>query len=74
MKCFGGLLKTISHESSSTKCEMKFCIYVPNVGEKVPVIYYLAGLTCNEEVGMIKSGILQYAAQHKMAIVAPDTR
>ena len=56
---------------------MKFCIFLPpqaleNI--KVPVIYYLAGLTCNEELAMIKSGVQNYASKKGIAIVTPDTR
>lgn len=39
----------------------------------VPVIYYLAGLTCNEELMLIKSGAERIAASRGVAIVCPDT-
>lgn len=40
---------------------------------KIPVVYYLAGLTCNEELMLIKSGAQRIAAARGLAIVCPDT-
>ena len=39
----------------------------------MPVLYYLAGLTCTEETFMIKAGAQRLAAEHGLALVAPDT-
>ena len=54
---------------------MKFSVYVPPQVERhrLPVLYYLAGLTCNEETFMIKSGAQRLAAQLGLVLVAPDT-
>jgi len=38
----------------------------------VPVLYYLAGLTCTEETFMIKAGAQRVAAELGMMLVAPD--
>ena len=78
VKCFGGSVKQYSHESLVNKCTMQFCVYLPPVvaaaaHSTVPVVYYLAGLTCNEEVGMIKGGMQRMAAAQGLAIVTPDT-
>lgn len=76
VKSFDGWVKQFSHESTVNKCTMKFCVYLPPNSEetKVPVLYYLAGLTCNEELAMIKSGIQRMAAEKGIAIICPDTR
>ena len=39
----------------------------------MPVLYWLSGLTCNDENFMVKSGVQQYAEQYNIAIVCPDT-
>ena len=51
-------------------------VYVPPVatkGSKVPVLYYLAGLTCTEDVGAQKGGFLRDASEQGVALVFPDT-
>ena len=54
---------------------MAFSVYVPphEVGAKLPVVFYLSGLTCNEEVFAIKAGAQRVAAELGLVIVAPDT-
>ncbi|GAF62943.1 S-formylglutathione hydrolase [Psychrobacter sp. JCM 18903] len=55
---------------------MQFAIYLPpqmGSGTKVPVLYWLSGLTCTDENVMQKSGIQRIAAELGIAIVAPDT-
>lgn len=42
-------------------------------GNPVPVLYYLAGLTCNEDTGAHKGGFIRDAAAEAIAIVFPDT-
>jgi S-formylglutathione hydrolase len=50
-------------------------VYLPPQAQqaKVPALVYLAGLTCTEETFMTKAGAQQYAAQHGIALIAPDT-
>lgn len=74
-KSFGGFQKIYEHKSDVTKCSMKFAIYLPPQAEhsKVPVLYWLSGLTCNEQNFIVKSGAQRYAAEHGVIIVAPDT-
>ncbi|GAA6173824.1 S-formylglutathione hydrolase [Colwellia sp. KU-HH00111] len=75
-KCFGGWHKQYSHQSHSLNCTMRFAIYLPpqvSTGQKVPVLYWLSGLTCTDENFMQKAGALNVAAQLGLAIVAPDT-
>ncbi len=54
---------------------MRFSIYRPPqaANGKVPVLYYLAGLTCNEETFMIKAGAQRLAADLGIMLVACDT-
>jgi len=54
---------------------MKFSVFVPPQASQgpVPVLFYLAGLTCNEETFMIKGGAQRLAAELGMLLVAPDT-
>jgi S-formylglutathione hydrolase len=54
---------------------MNFSVYLPPAAEDatVPVLYWLSGLTCTDENFVSKAGAQQYAAQHGVAIVAPDT-
>ncbi|UZE94547.1 S-formylglutathione hydrolase [Alkalimarinus alittae] len=75
-KTFGGWHKQYSHVSSSLNCTMRFAIYLPpqaSSGEKVPVLYWLSGLTCTDENFMQKAGAHRIAAELGIAIVAPDT-
>uniref|UniRef100_A0A2A4YSE5 S-formylglutathione hydrolase n=1 Tax=OCS116 cluster bacterium TaxID=2030921 RepID=A0A2A4YSE5_9PROT len=75
-KCFGGWLKRYSHQSTSLNCEMKFSIFLPpqvNDGGKVPVLYWLSGLTCTDENFMQKAGAQRMAAELGMALVVCDT-
>ncbi len=54
---------------------MRFSVYVPPQAEQreVPVLYYLAGLTCTEETFMIKAGAQRVAAELGLMLVSPDT-
>lgn len=75
-KSFGGLQKIFSHESKILKCPMKFAIYLPPQAEdnnKLPVLYWLSGLTCDETNFIQKAGAQRYAAEHGIIIVCPDT-
>lgn len=74
-RCFWGLQQRFAHHSQVLGCEMNFSVYLPpQVGErKVPILYWLSGLTCSDENFVIKAGAQRYAAEHGIAIVAPDT-
>lgn len=74
-KSFGGWLKRYKHESLSVKSDMTFAIYLPPQAEtqKVPVLYWLSGLTCNDENFTQKAGAFRKAAELGLAIVCPDT-
>ena len=74
-RCFNGTVGFYKHEAASTSCSMKFSVFTPPQAQsgRVPVLYYLAGLTCTEETFMIKAGAQRVAAQLGIALVAPDT-
>ncbi len=73
--CFGGWQEVYQHQSEILQCAMNFAIYLPphEQGEKLPVLYWLSGLTCNEQNFITKANAQKYAAAHKVIIVAPDT-
>ncbi|MCW8194733.1 S-formylglutathione hydrolase [Proteobacteria bacterium 005FR1] len=74
-KCFGGRQLRFQHHSQTLSCDMVFSVYLPPDAEsnKVPVLYWLSGLTCNDQNFVQKAGAQRYAAEHGVAIVAPDT-
>ncbi|KAL9601147.1 MAG: hypothetical protein Q9219_002746 [cf. Caloplaca sp. 3 TL-2023] len=75
---FGGKLFKCVHDASTTNCEMAFNLYLPphtvlNPLRKVPLLIYLAGLTCTGDNGAEK-GFFQHAASQKgIAVLYPDT-
>jgi S-formylglutathione hydrolase len=73
--CFGGTMGFYSHASDATKTEMRFAVFMPpkSLREPVPVLYFLAGLTCTEETFMMKAGAQRLAAELGLALVACDT-
>jgi S-formylglutathione hydrolase len=74
-RCYGGTVGFYRHEAASTACQMRFAVFTPPAAqsERVPVLYYLAGLTCTEETFMIKAGAQRVAAELGLMLVAPDT-
>lgn len=72
---FGGSLEYYRHYSEVNHSPMSFAIYLPPQAEtqKVPVLYWLSGLTCTEDNFMSKAGAQQVAAQLGIALVAMDT-
>ncbi|SNS13655.1 S-formylglutathione hydrolase [Noviherbaspirillum humi] len=73
--CFGGVQAFYRHDSTEIGLPMQFSVYHPpqEEHEAVPVLFYLAGLTCTEETFMIKGGAQRWASQHGIMLVAPDT-
>lgn len=73
--CFDGTLSIYEHESSVLNCTMKFSVFLPPQAKSanVPFITFLSGLTCTHENFTTKSGAYGFAAQHGLAIIAPDT-
>lgn len=75
-KVSDGWHKQYSHHSTTLNCDMRFAIFLPPQAtndNKVPVLYWLSGLTCTDENFMQKAGAFRKAAELGIAIVAPDT-
>ena len=73
--CFGGVQGFYQHASRETATAMRFGVYRPPQARlgPVPVLLYLAGLTCTEETFAVKAGAQRLAAAMGLAIVTPDT-
>ncbi len=74
-RCFDGWQQFYRHPAQTTACEMRFGLYLPPQAEheKVPLLIYLAGLTCTEETFAIKAGAQRVAAELGLALLTPDT-
>jgi S-formylglutathione hydrolase len=74
-RCFGGTQGFYRHASTSTGTGMRVAVYQPPQAEDgpVPVLVFLAGLTCTDENFTIKAGAQRLAAEHGLLLVAPDT-
>jgi S-formylglutathione hydrolase len=74
-RCFGGTIGFYAHASAEIGADMRFSCFTPDLARsrRLPALYYLAGLTCNEETFMIKAGALRLAAEYGLILVAPDT-
>jgi S-formylglutathione hydrolase len=75
---FGGTVSFYKHASTACKTDMNFSVYLPpqalaEPNKKLPVLFWLSGLTCTEENMMAKSGAQQYAAELGLILIAPDT-
>jgi S-formylglutathione hydrolase len=71
----GGWLQRYEHASDCCNCNMTFSIYLPPKAtrKKVPVVYWLSGLTCTDDNVRTKAGAQRYAAELGIALVMPDT-
>lgn len=74
-KSFDGWVEVYSHTSQSCQCDMTFGVYLPPQAADgpVPVLYWLSGLTCTHENFITKAGAQQFAAEHGLLLVVPDT-
>lgn len=76
IRLHGGTQGVYTHDARETACRMEFSVYTPpqaESGEKLPVLYWLSGLTCTWANFTEKAGAQRYAAEHGVIIVAPDT-
>ena len=81
--CFGGTQRFYRHDSREIGLPMRFSVFIPARADgadsadhghaRMPALFYLAGLTCNEETFMIKAGAQRAAAQAGLILIAPDT-
>ena len=74
-KCFGGVQGVYEHESEICGCTMNFGVFTPPQAKDgpVPVLTYLAGLTCTPDNFIVKAGAQRVAAELGLMLVAPDT-
>lgn len=74
--CFGGVQRFYKHRSAEVGLPMQFGLFLPpqaGTGGKLPMLTYLAGLTCTEETFAIKGGAQRVAAELGLALLMPDT-
>lgn len=72
---FGGRQIRFKHSSDVLHCDMQFSVYLPPQAEQgaVPAVYWLSGLTCNDENFSSKAGAQRVAAELGLALIVPDT-
>ena len=74
--CFGGVQRFYKHASAEIGLPMRFALYLPPqalAGKVVPLLTFLAGLTCTEETFTMKAGAQRVAAELGLALLMPDT-
>ncbi|KAL0051224.1 hypothetical protein WJX82_004076 [Trebouxia sp. C0006] len=74
-KQYGGWNKQYQHHSKTLGCDMKFSVFTPPAADKqkVPVLYFLSGLTCDDQTFIVKSNAQRKASEHGIALVTCDT-
>jgi S-formylglutathione hydrolase len=74
-RCFDGTLSVFEHPSQVCNCDMRFAVFAPPraQSQRVPVLWYLSGLTCTWENVMTKAGLQRTAAALGLMVIAPDT-
>ncbi|MGL5164859.1 MAG: S-formylglutathione hydrolase [Afipia sp.] len=74
-KSFDGRQYVYSHASEACRCDMTFALYLPPKAEKekVPLLWYLSGLTCTHQNVMDKGEYRRAASKFGVAIICPDT-
>lgn len=74
-RCYGGWQQRWQHHSTTLNCPMTFSLFLPPEGKKTPppVLYWLSGLTCNDENFTTKAGAQRVAAELGIVLVMPDT-
>jgi S-formylglutathione hydrolase len=75
-KSHGGRQLVVKHASASTGTDMTFSIFLPpqaESGARLPVVWYLSGLTCTHANVTEKGEYRAACAEHGLVFVAPDT-
>ena len=75
-KSHGGRQLVVRHASAATSCDMIFSIFLPpqaESGAKMPVVWYLSGLTCTHANVTEKGEYRAASAEHGLIFIAPDT-
>ena len=73
--CFGGVQGFYRVDSKACGGPMRFAVFQPPQARqgRVPVLFYLAGLTCTEETAAMKAGAQRVASELGLMLVMPDT-
>jgi len=74
-RCFDGVQGVYAHASDACNCDMTFGLFLPQEVQftKVPLLWYLSGLTCTHENAMTKAGAQVWAAEQGIGLIFPDT-
>lgn len=74
-RCFGGVQGFYKHSSKACGGDMRFSVFTPDEAkkERLPVVYFLAGLTCTEETFVVKAGAQRIASKLGLVLVTTDT-
>jgi S-formylglutathione hydrolase len=74
-RAFDGVLGVYRHASAATGTDMTFSVYVPahEEGERLPLVWWLSGLTCTHVNVTEKGDYRRACAEHRLIFVAPDT-
>lgn len=74
-RAHGGVQGIYRHASQATGTDMTFSVFVPDhiAGERLPVLWYLSGLTCTHANVTDKGEYRRACAEHRVVLVAPDT-
>lgn len=74
-KVFGGQQYRYRHSSTVLGCSMTFSLFLPDESKtpNPPLLWWLSGLTCNDENFTTKAGAQHIAASLGLAIIMPDT-
>jgi len=74
-RCFGGTQSFYRHASAATGTAMRFGVFTPPHAKaaRVPVLWFLAGLTCTEENFAVKAGAQRAASELGLILITPDT-
>nr|WP_294168978.1 S-formylglutathione hydrolase [uncultured Sphingomonas sp.] len=76
VRSHGGRQLVVKHASTATGTDMVFSIFLPpqaEGGAKLPVLWYLSGLTCTHANVTEKGEYRAACAEHGLVFVAPDT-
>lgn len=74
-RAHGGTQEVYRHASAATGTAMTFAAFVPDhpPGTRLPVVWFLSGLTCSHANVMDKGEYRAACAAHRLVLVAPDT-
>jgi S-formylglutathione hydrolase len=74
-RAHGGVQGVYAHASDATGTRMEFSVFVPDhpAGARLPVVWYLSGLTCTQANVTEKGEFRAACAEHGLIFVAPDT-